>query len=816
MSEQRSDTDGDLALVSVWTELLAHIATPVIVTDLAGRVVIWGTAAHDLFGWSAEDMLGRPLLAMLLAPETEFEAVALLASAANGRCQPLEVECRRRDGALVPVRLELSAVHGRSGSPIGFVFEVIELGALRAAEIHVHETERLFRALLSYASEVACVMDGDGVVTQVFQTNETSLGYSPEERTRANSFDLVHPDDLVSVKDTIAATVADPTLHPTIVFRARARDDAWHWREARFSNHFDDPAINGLVCNIADVTEEQELIQDLRAANARQRAILAWSRDATMFFDGDGTIRWASAPTADLLGAPPEELIGRNGLELIHPDDRDRVFAEFSGIGGLGDHVRLEFRAADLHGGVHWIEEDVTNLLEDPDVGFIVVNVRDITMHKRDREELARLALHDALTGLPNRSLVVNRLEQLLARKSAVAILYIDLDNFGDVNDSLGHAFGDDLLRLVAARLATAVEDSSSTLARVGGDEFVLLCEDFRDVTSAFAYAELLRNSLRAPFHLDEHEVFIAASIGVALGPGEATALMRDAGIATHQAKQQGRDRVATFAARLDAGQQRRLAVQSELRRGIERGELRVWYQPMIDLRTGLIAGAEALVRWQHPERGLLGPEHFIDVAEASGMIRALGSQVLQQACADAHRWTALGLSLRLSINAAAAQLNDPDFVAEIEAALRDFDLDPTRLTLEITETAAMQISDSLATLEEVRRRGIHVALDDFGTGYSSLSFLRDLPVDAIKIDRAFISGLGTNERDTSIVEGVLAIASALGHAVVAEGVETEEQADALRRLDCPYGQGFLWSRAVPAGELERIVGENRRRVLPL
>ena len=225
----------------------------------------------------------------------------------------------------------------------------------------------------------------------------------------------------------------------------------------------------------------------------------------------------------------------------------------------------------------------------------------------------------------------------------------------------------------------------------------------------------------------------------------------------------------------------------------------------MVDLQTDLIVGAEALVRWQHPSRGLLGPEQFIDVAEASGMIRNLGTQVLRQACADAHAWQSAGTPLRISINAAAAQLNSRGFVDEIEVALRDFDLDPEQMTIEITETAAMQVSGSLDALHRIRNLGLHLALDDFGTGYSSLSFLRDLPIDAIKIDRAFIGGIGISERDTSIVQGVLAIAAALGHAVVAEGVETREQAAWLREANCEYGQGYLWSRPVPARALQSV-----------
>jgi diguanylate cyclase (GGDEF)-like protein/PAS domain S-box-containing protein len=564
-------------------------------------------------------------------------------------------------------------------------------------------------------------------------------------------------------------------------------------------------AVLGFVGEARDITATRELLAELRAADARQRAIVARSRDATLFFDVDGMIRWASPVSNELLAIEPEALIGQNGLDFVHPEDQERVFAEFLAIGGLGDHVRTEFRITHPRGGVRWVEEDATNLVDDPDVGYIVGNLRDVTERRHAQEELERFALHDGLTGLPNRSLLVNRLEQLLARGSAAAVLYIDVDNFGDVNDSLGHATGDELITLIGARFVDEIAQSPATLARVGGDHFVLLCDDVGDAITALAYAERLRDSLVLPFALGGQDIVVSVSIGVSLSPGDATSLMRDAGIAAQQAKLHGRDRVVVFDARLDVTQLRRLAVQSELRHALTRDELVVWYQPIVDLQAGRAAGVEALVRWKHPERGLLNPEHFIGIAESSGLIRAVGAQVLRTACADAAAWKQENRPFRIAVNAAAAQLSSSEFVAEIETALNEFGIDPDQLTVEITETAAMQVADSLGNLKRIRALGVHLSLDDFGTGYSSLSFLRELPVDAVKIDRSFVSGLGINARDTSIVQGVIAMADALGYAVVAEGVETEAQAESLRRIGCRYAQGFLWSRPAPAADIQVI-----------
>ncbi len=811
---ERSDVGpSNLDRLAHWDDLVAELATAVIVTDVAGRAVIWNRAATKLFGWPAADMLGRPVLTLLLPREFEVDAVAVLTAVATGVPWTGEVDCNRRDRTRVSVFLTLSAVYDEARAVLGFVGEARDVSEISAAESQSRDAERWSLELLSHTAEPACVTTADGIFKYVV-TSKSSLGYSSSELTGTCSFDLVHPDDVETVRDAYAEAVTDPTARPSRVYRARSKNGTWRWREVHLTNRLEDPILAGIVCNVADVTETHALLAELRSADARQRAIVARSRDATLFFDSDGTIRWASPISYELIGITPEALLGQIGLDFVHPDDQERVFAEFLSIMSLGDHVRSEFRVTDPRGNVRWVEEDCTNLVDDPDVGFVVANIRDITVRREAQEQLERLALHDALTGLANRSLLVNRLEQLLARGSAAAVLHIDVDNFGDVNDSLGHATGDKLLKLIAARFASTVASSPATLARIGGDQFVVLYDDIDDATAAVALAEQLRAALTTPIQLGDHVCFVTVSIGVTLTPGDATSLLRDAGIAAQQAKQRGRDRVVVLEARLDVAQQHRLAVQNDLRRALADDELVVWYQPIIDLKARRVAGLEALVRWNHPERGLLGPEHFIDVAETSGLITAVGSQVLRKVCADSGLWKNARSGFGISINAAAAQLSSRQFVREIETTLHEFELDPGRVTIEITETAAMQIADSLENLERIRALGVHLSLDDFGTGYSSLSFLRELPVDAVKIDRSFISGLGTNDRDTSIVQGVIAMADALGYAVVAEGIETEVQARALTDNGGRYAQGFLWSPAAPADEIaaisERIEGSLR------
>lgn len=805
MTAQQDRQEGARGLrqLAAWEHLIAGLSTALIVTDAHGRIVLWNQSATGLFGWNRDDALGRSALKLLVAPASEIDAISSLTAIAAGKPWNGNITWRHRSGDALSLEARVHALDDGQGNT-GFV---IEAWQQRREEADNSETEQMYQTLLANAAEVVCVTDVNGIVKLVVQPDSTSLGYATEEVVGRVEFAMIHPDDVGQLRASFKAVVDQPDSHPNVVYRAQAHDGSWRWRQARLSNHLADPAVDGIVCNISDITNMQTMLNELRSAEARQSAILDRSRDATMFFDPDGTIRWASASTQALLGVEPYELIGKNGLDFIHRLDRERAFAEFATMNALGDHVRIEFRAH-VNGSIRWLEEDVTNHLDDPDVGYIVANVRDITDRKVADEQLARMSLYDGLTGLPNRVLLEDRLSQLFSRGNSAALLYLDLDNFGVVNDSLSRGVGDELLRLVALRLAAAAKRRPSTLARVGGDEFVLLCDGVRDAPTAVNYAESLLESLRQPFVVDGHELFVGASVGVSLSPGSSAALMRNATIAMHKSKTQGRGRVSVFDASLDTTQQRRLAVQGDLRHALQRDEIIAWYQPMIDLQNGQVSGVEALARWDHPEYGILTPDRFIEIAEMSGLIRPLGAQVFHRALHDVRRWNQQGLRLHVSVNVAAAQLNDLDLIEEIETALVMHSIDPGQITIEITETAAMQIDSCLESLHRIRTLGMHLALDDFGTGYSSLSFLRELPIDAIKIDRSFVSELDSNDRDLSIVKGVLAIADALEHPVVAEGVETAAQAEMLRQLGCEYAQGFLWSRPVPADDVRMIVNQ--------
>ena len=437
---------------------------------------------------------------------------------------------------------------------------------------------------------------------------------------------------------------------------------------------------------------------------------------------------------------------------------------------------------------------------------------------KRVEAELAHQALHDALTGLPNRGLFLDRLEQALARNSRhgsdLAVLFCDLDRFKVVNDSLGHGAGDLLLVDVARRLEEVLR-MGDTAARFGGDEFVILCEEVSGAHQAIAIAERVSEVLTAPFVLGEDEAFVRTSIGIAMASGPTArpeALLRDADAAMYRAKERGGGVYEVFDDEMRARAVRRLEIENALYRALERDEFLLHYQPQISLSTGAVAGLEALVRWQHPER-LVPPGEFIESAEETGLIIEIGAWVLREACEQSARWAALrppDAPLRMSVNLSARQCSHPDLVGLVRSTLAETGADPSSICLEITETAVMaDMEATVGVLDHLRALGVTLAIDDFGTGWSSLRALQRFPVDEVKIDRSFVDGVARDPQEAAIVAAVISLSHALGLRTVAEGIETVSQVDRLRALGCDLAQGYFFWRPAPARELDELLSES-------
>ncbi len=434
-----------------------------------------------------------------------------------------------------------------------------------------------------------------------------------------------------------------------------------------------------------------------------------------------------------------------------------------------------------------------------------------VRMRRQTEESLRYQTLRDSLTNLPNRSSFLNRVDRTLGQDAreprSIAVLLVDLDDFEEINHGLGHEAGDRLLAVVGERLEASMRPGGS-VARLCGDEFAILLEGVPDKNSAASEAKRIGEVLRAPIKLDESEVLLSASIGVAVGDSDQDnpeSLLRSADVAMHEAKRRGKARHKVFDPSADTTTSRRLVEETEMRRAIKDEEFRIYYQPVIELKTGKVHGVEALVRWQHPTFGLIPPNEFIPLAEQTGLIASLGRWVLQEACNQARLWQRKYPSdppLTLSVNVSARQFRQPNLAKEIFNTLEKTGLDPRHLNLEITESIMVHEASATTALRELKGSGVKLAIDDFGTGYSNLSYVKRLPVDILKIDRSYISGLGRKPEDTAIVHATVAFAKALGLSLTAEGIENAEQLAQLRELGCELGQGYHFAKPLPGEEV--------------
>jgi diguanylate cyclase (GGDEF)-like protein/PAS domain S-box-containing protein len=520
------------------------------------------------------------------------------------------------------------------------------------------------------------------------------------------------------------------------------------------------------------------------------------------------------------IGLEAGDLVGSRAFEgIVHPDDLAGISGAFAAaVQDSGATVSIAGRVRHEDGSWRTLEGTIRNLLGDPAVAGLVINCRDVTERKQAEEMIEHLAYHDALTDLPNRTLLKDRLTVALAhgrRKGLTpAVLFLDLDEFKVVNDTVGHAEGDRLLQQVAEELTGLLRDGD-TVARMGGDEFTLVLPEVACVEDAVEVAARVLQRLRRPWLLHGQEFHVTASIGIAIYPGDgedAETLLRNADTAMYGAKKKGRDNYQLYTPEMNARIAERLALENSLRRGLELGEFVVHYQPQVNISTGQVVGVEALVRWQHPERGLILPGEFISLAEETGLIVRLGEWVLRTACAQNKAWQEAGLPpIRVAVNLSVRQFQERGLMDTVSQVLRETGLDPAFLQLEITEGAAMDDADfTITTLRNLREIGVQIAIDDFGTGHSSLAYLKRFPIDVVKIDRSFVRNLTIDATDAAIATTVIAMARSLKLQVIAEGVETEEQLAFLRAHDCDEMQGYLFAKAVPALTLQGILAQGK------
>ena len=572
--------------------------------------------------------------------------------------------------------------------------------------------------------------------------------------------------------------------------------------------------------------DAQRSRDEARRREAHHRAVVENAAEGILTFGLDGTVASFNAAAERMFGWPAGEIVGQS-LTRIVPAELHEPLVEFLRSYERGGQEALQRSEVEIAGvrrdGSHFpMVVSTTVVALDGAAPFISGIIRDLSEQKQFEAQLAHQALHDSLTGLANRVRLTDRLEQALARARrhdlTFGVLYVDLDRFKPVNDTMGHAVGDQLL-VEAARRIEAVVRETDTVARLGGDEFVVLCDDVDDVHDLMALAQRIITTIAVPFHIGDDEARVTASVGIAVtigGSETAEALLANADAALYRAKGNGRSRFELFDEAMQEWITSQLALETELRGAVPRGELRLFCQPIVDVGTERVEGFEALVRWDRPGQGLVPPAEFIPVAEETGVIAEIGSWVLGEACQQAAAWARRWPARRvgISVNLSSRQLLAGDFVDVVRGALRTSGLDPTLLTLELTESTLV---DDAVTVQprlcELRGLGVNLALDDFGTGYSSLTYLRMFPINIVKIDKTFVLALGTAPEDTAIVAGVIALARDLGIHVIAEGVEDDRHLAVLRDLACPQAQGYLFAHPRPIEDAPSMLEPARPRL---
>ena len=722
-------------------------------------------------------------------------------------------------------------MHGQAGALIAVGVIVIGAVVAMVAEARyfgrrmrgsIEESSRArdeLRHLIDDLPEAVMGLDDRGVIVTANATAASLTGRSVDDLVGRTFLGLIGDDDRGIVTERWDMVVGDDPAAGRDDGRGGVRGNARlpvftlvdeagvaHLTEATL--HRSSLADGALVMILRDVTDRRRSSVALEQARRRfQQAFHSSPTGMALVRLDDSKIVDANQSLADMLRRPLESLVGIGIREITHPDDLRAAATQRARLElGIADTYLLDQRYLRSDGEFVWARTRVS-VTEDDGVALAITHIEDVTDQRRTAERLTHAATHDGLTDLANRDALVAMLDDLLAvaQIGQIAVLFVDLDNFKMVNDGLGHAVGDTVLKEIAIRLADAVP-VGARLGRFGGDEFVVVLDDSVDPAIV---GEALRRAVQQPILVEGQELIITASIGLAVNAAGSRAadLLRDADAAMYRAKAGGRDRIAAFAPDTRGVFIDGLRTSTELRRGLERGEIVPYFQPIVDLAGGQVVGFEVLARWLHPERGLLLPGQFLPLAEDAGLMGELGERVLRDSLAQLARWRAVGLSFAtcsLSVNVASQQLVDDSFIDVVAGALGETGIDAGSLWLEITETALMaDTSAATRALRGLRGLGLHLAVDDFGTGYSSLTYLKRFPVEAIKVDRSFVTGLGLEADDTSIVEAVVRLGHSLGLIVVAEGVETPLQLSRLRELDCDRAQGYLFGRPRPAGITE-------------
>jgi diguanylate cyclase (GGDEF)-like protein/PAS domain S-box-containing protein len=805
---ERFDAEAALASSNQFLNALIQSAPLAVYSvDQDGLLTSWNAQAQAIFGWHAIEVLGRRPPTVPQAKTPEFEAIVARAARGEG-LGGVELERVRRDGSRILIRATTSVMRGPQGEPQGFVAFAHDI-------THEKELESQYQMVLHRSFDGFWIRTGDGTILDVNDAYCRMLGYSREEIVGHN------------VREFLVGTIWDDASAgeiPRSAFESTHRTKSGDLIALDASVNYVAEHGGRFYAFFRDIRERKAAQERLEASERRLRSMMARSSDALTVLDADLRFIFVSPPVEAMLGYQPADLLGTGTLDHVHPDDAadlrtiyTRVLAEPGAV------QRAEFRFRHKSGVWRNMETIFTNALGDPSVGGVISNSRDITLRRRAEEKARALAMYDPLTGLPNRVLLADHTRQTIARAERagrmVGFMFLDIDRFKNINDSLGHGQGDELLKSLTERLRGAIREGDM-VARLGGDEFVIVLPDVKSPRACSKVAEKIIASAAEPFHSGGHELYLSTSIGISLYPEDGAdpeALLKHADTAMYKAKEAGRNCFRFFSTEMTRAAEARLFIENDLRRALKTDELVLMFQPQFEVgreEGRRLTALEALVRWRHPERGLLGPGEFIPVAEETGLIVPLGEWVLRHACRQAADWKRTGLSVPgMVVNVSTLQLHQTDLPGTIRSVLAETGLAAADLELEITESAFMhQEEHSLATLDELHRLGVGLTIDDFGTGYSSLAYLKRMPVDKLKIDRVFVRDLGSHANmqsdndDDAIVRATIALAKSLGLRVLGEGVETERQLAKLLQHGCREVQGFYFGQPLTAMEAAALI----------
>lgn len=799
-----------------YRDLFENANDIVYIHDLDGNYISVNKAAENVFGYSVNEILKMNMSQIAAADQSPLMRKMLRDKILGRKAETsYELDCIKKDGSTITIEVNSSVIR-KDGKPVAVQGIARDVTERKIAEEALRESEERFRELFENATDLIYSHDLTGKITSLNRAGERISGYSLDEILQMNIADLVAPEYFAMASEMTFRKKSEgaPATYQLEIITKDGRRVGLEL-STRFILHKNKPVgVQGIA---RDITERRRAEELIKANEMRYRQLSEGISHQVWAAEASGQLNYVNSRTLGYFDMSSEEIIGNGWHSVVHPDDLAECVSKWTHCLKTGDFYEVEFRLRRHDGEYRWhkaravasvdVEGNVT--------GWLGTNT-DIDDQKQSEAKLNFYARHDTLTDLPNRAEFMSHLKAAIDRSKMneqvnFAVLFLDVDRFKVINDSLGHMVGDTLLKKIAKRLTAQVRPGDH-VARLGGDEFTILLNRTGGHDDIVLVAERIQAELSRPFMIAGNEVFTSVSIGIIIADDivrEPEDFLRDADAAMYRAKESGKARYEIFNREMHVKKMNVLSVETDLRHAIERKEFEVYYQPIVDLETCETTEFEALIRWQHPIRGLIPPNEFVSVAEETGLIIPIGQWILQSSTQQLAKWQTMTTNrLAISVNLSAKQLVHPSLTGQITQILKESGLAPDQLKLEVTESTVMEHSErSLSVLNELKSLGISLSTDDFGTGYSSLSYLQQFPFDRLKIDRSFINRMIDDDKSAAIVKTILMLGSNLGIDVVAEGIETASQLDLLKTLGCKYGQGYLFSSPIVAGNAGEMVG---------